>query len=47
VQPGSGAENAGLKPGDRLLVLGGVSTGKKTTSVYLSAMPADGTRAAR
>jgi hypothetical protein len=24
VQPGSGAENAGLKPGDRLLVLGGV-----------------------
>ena len=26
VQPGSGAENAGLKPGDRLLVLGGVKT---------------------
>jgi S1-C subfamily serine protease len=24
VQPGSGAETAGLKPGDRLLVLGGV-----------------------
>jgi hypothetical protein len=24
-----------------------ISTGKKTTSVYLSAMPADGTRAAR
>jgi aminopeptidase N len=24
VQPGSGAENAGLKPGDRLLALGGV-----------------------
>jgi hypothetical protein len=26
VQPGSGAEKAGLKPGDRLLVLGGVKT---------------------
>ena len=26
VQPGSGAENAGLKPGDRLLVLAGVKT---------------------
>jgi hypothetical protein len=26
VQPGSGAENAGIKPGDRLLVLGGVKT---------------------
>jgi aminopeptidase N len=26
VQPGSGAESAGLKPGDRLLVLGGVKT---------------------
>jgi aminopeptidase N len=26
VQPGSGAEHAGLKPGDRLLVLGGVMT---------------------
>ena len=26
VQPGSGAANAGLKPGDRLLVLGGVKT---------------------
>jgi S1-C subfamily serine protease len=26
VQPGSGAENAGLKPGDRLLALGGVKT---------------------
>jgi aminopeptidase N len=26
VQPGSGAENAGLKAGDRLLVLGGVKT---------------------
>src|ERR1700722_8384691 len=26
VQPGSGAENAGLKPGDRLLVLGGAKT---------------------
>ena len=26
VQPGSGAETAGLKPGDRLLVLGGVKT---------------------
>jgi hypothetical protein len=26
VQPGSGAERAGLKPGDRLLVLGGVKT---------------------
>jgi hypothetical protein len=26
VQPGSGAESAGLKPGDRLLVLGGVRT---------------------
>jgi aminopeptidase N len=26
VQPGSGAENAGLKPGDRLLVLGGIKT---------------------
>jgi aminopeptidase N len=26
VQPGSGADNAGLKPGDRLLVLGGVKT---------------------
>jgi predicted metalloprotease with PDZ domain len=26
VQSGSGAENAGLKPGDRLLVLGGVKT---------------------
>src|SRR5207244_9124937 len=26
VQPGSGAENAGLKSGDRLLVLGGVKT---------------------
>jgi len=26
VQPGSGAESAGLKAGDRLLVLGGVKT---------------------
>jgi hypothetical protein len=26
VQPGSGAETAGIKPGDRLLVLGGVKT---------------------
>jgi S1-C subfamily serine protease len=26
VQPGSGAENAGIKPGDRLLALGGVKT---------------------
>ena len=26
VQPGSGAEHAGLRPGDRLLVLGGVKT---------------------
>jgi len=26
VAPGSGAENAGLKPGDRLLALGGVKT---------------------
>jgi aminopeptidase N len=26
VQPGSGAEHAGLKPGDRLLALGGVKT---------------------
>jgi S1-C subfamily serine protease len=26
VQPGSGADNAGLKAGDRLLVLGGVKT---------------------
>ena len=26
VQPGSGAESAGIKPGDRLLVLGGVKT---------------------
>ena len=26
VQPGSGADNAGLNPGDRLLVLGGVKT---------------------
>jgi S1-C subfamily serine protease len=26
VQAGSGAENAGLKPGDRLLALGGVKT---------------------
>ena len=26
VQPGSGAETAGLRPGDRLLVLGGVKT---------------------
>ena len=26
VQPGSGADDAGLKPGDRLLVLGGVKT---------------------
>jgi S1-C subfamily serine protease len=26
VQPGSGAENAGLKAGDRLLALGGVKT---------------------
>jgi S1-C subfamily serine protease len=26
VQPGSGAERGGLKPGDRLLVLGGVKT---------------------
>src|SRR5207248_7058244 len=26
VQPGSGADNAGLKEGDRLLVLGGVKT---------------------
>jgi len=26
VQPGSGAENAGLKSGDRLLVLAGVKT---------------------
>jgi S1-C subfamily serine protease len=26
VAPGSGAEHAGLKPGDRLLALGGVKT---------------------
>ncbi len=26
VQPGSGAEQAGLRPGDRLLALGGVNT---------------------
>jgi serine protease Do len=28
VQPGSGAENAGIKPGEPLLALGGVKTSK-------------------